>query len=60
MVETGKGKDIFVYVPDISSKIKLTGSLSDVYTRISGTHPEIRKYFLKLQSILIGLVDISH
>jgi hypothetical protein len=59
MAETRGRKVIFVYVPVLSSKIRLTGSLVDVFTRFSGTHPEIRKYFLKLQSIFFQLVDIS-
>lgn len=59
MAETRGRKINFVYVPVLSSKIRLTGSLVDVFTRFSGTHPEIRKYFLKLQSIFFQLVDIS-
>lgn len=43
MAETRGRKAVFVYVPVLSSKIRLTGSLVDVFTRFSGTHPEIRK-----------------
>ncbi len=59
MAEIPERKIGFVYVPVLYSKIRLTGSLVDVFTRFSGTHPEIRKYFLKLQSIFFELVDIS-